>query len=143
MDRLCGNLVLFAVPGEEYGQLEYPRRLRAEGKLSCLVGKAELIRLGEFDDVDVALQAKISNHPNDRKINVFRSSNACLAKWLRFEGRPARAEHFPDRGINVLNAALLALAAVNAQRETFRDEDSVRVHPSSGAAGGRGHADSG
>jgi metal-dependent amidase/aminoacylase/carboxypeptidase family protein len=28
-----------------------------------------------------------------------------------------------------LNAAHVALAAIHAQRETFRDEDSVRVHP--------------
>ncbi|MEO1995175.1 MAG: peptidase dimerization domain-containing protein, partial [Planctomycetaceae bacterium] len=35
----------------------------------------------------------------------------------------------PERGINALSAAQLALSAINAQRETFRDEDCVRVHP--------------
>jgi amidohydrolase len=127
--RLAGNLALFAVPAEEYGQLEVPRRLRRQGKLGYLVGKPELIRLGELDDVDLALQTKISTHVGDRTINAFRSSNACLAKWLRFEGRAARADHFPHQGVNALNAATLALAAINAQRETFRDDDSVRVHP--------------
>jgi amidohydrolase len=126
--QLSGNLVLFAVPAEEYGQLKVPVRLRRQGRLGCLVGKPELIRLGEFDDVDLAIQTKISTHPGDRKINVFRSSNACLAKWVRFTGRAARADHFPHQGVNALNAATLALAAINAQRETFRDDDSVRVH---------------
>jgi metal-dependent amidase/aminoacylase/carboxypeptidase family protein len=32
-------------------------------------------------------------------------------------------------GINALYAAQLALAGINAVRETFRDEDSIRVHP--------------
>ena len=32
-------------------------------------------------------------------------------------------------GINALNAATLALSAIHFNRETFRDEDTVRVHP--------------
>ena len=32
-------------------------------------------------------------------------------------------------GVNALYAAHLALAAINALRETFRDEDTIRVHP--------------
>jgi metal-dependent amidase/aminoacylase/carboxypeptidase family protein len=32
-------------------------------------------------------------------------------------------------GVNALYAAQIALAAINALRETFRDEDTVRVHP--------------
>src|SRR4029450_4193826 len=32
-------------------------------------------------------------------------------------------------GINALYAAHIALAAINALRETFRDEDTIRVHP--------------
>jgi amidohydrolase len=128
MRELGGNLVLFAVPAEEYGQLEVPVQIRRQGRLACLVGKPELIRLGEFDDVDLAIQTKISTHSGDRAFNVFQSSNACLAKWVRFTGRAARADHFPHQGINALNAAALALAAINAQRETFRDDDSIRVH---------------
>lgn len=31
--------------------------------------------------------------------------------------------------MNALNAALLGLMGIHAQRETFRDEDSIRVHP--------------
>jgi metal-dependent amidase/aminoacylase/carboxypeptidase family protein len=49
-------------------------------------------------------------------------------KQLRFTGRAAHAGAFPHLGINALKAAQLALLSVDAQRETFRDEDSVRVH---------------
>jgi metal-dependent amidase/aminoacylase/carboxypeptidase family protein len=35
----------------------------------------------------------------------------------------------PQQGINALKAAQLALCAIDAQRETFRDQDCVRVHP--------------
>lgn len=129
MDRLSGQLVLFAVPAEEYSQLAYPIQLRREGRLGCLVGKAELMRLGALDDVDIAIQTKISTHPTDRKLNTYRSSNACLAKWLRVVGQAARADHVPHQGVNARNAATLALAAINAQRETFQDAENVRVHP--------------
>ena len=32
-------------------------------------------------------------------------------------------------GINALNAAMIALSAIHAQRETYQDPDTVRVHP--------------
>src|SRR3989442_1336702 len=41
----------------------------------------------------------------------------------------AHAGGAPDRGINALYAANIGLAAINAIRETFRDEDTIRVHP--------------
>ena len=40
MDRLCGNLVLFAVPGEEYGQLEYPRPAPCRGQAELPGGQS-------------------------------------------------------------------------------------------------------
>ena len=46
---------------------------------------------------------------------------------LRRQGRPRRWR--AARGINALYAANIALAAINAQRETFSDDDTVRIHP--------------
>jgi metal-dependent amidase/aminoacylase/carboxypeptidase family protein len=57
------------------------------------------------------------------------SSNGFIAKRARFAGRAAHAAGAPERGVNALYAATVALDAINAQRETFRDEDAVRVHP--------------
>ncbi|MDA8219592.1 MAG: peptidase dimerization domain-containing protein [Dehalococcoidales bacterium] len=57
------------------------------------------------------------------------SNNGCFAKVVEYLGRAAHAGGAPDKGVNALSAAAIALAAVNAQRETFRDQDTVRVHP--------------
>jgi metal-dependent amidase/aminoacylase/carboxypeptidase family protein len=62
-------------------------------------------------------------------VGVSASSNGFLAKTARFVGKAAHAGVAPEQGINALNAATLALNALNAQRETFRDQDCVRVHP--------------
>jgi metal-dependent amidase/aminoacylase/carboxypeptidase family protein len=44
-------------------------------------------------------------------------------------GKEAHAAGAPDQGINALNAAMLGMMGVHALRETFRDQDIVRVHP--------------
>jgi metal-dependent amidase/aminoacylase/carboxypeptidase family protein len=48
---------------------------------------------------------------------------------IRFLGRAAHAGGAPHLGINALNAAQIALSAIHAQRETFKDDDAIRVHP--------------
>ena len=57
------------------------------------------------------------------------SINGFVAKTARYIGRAAHAGGMPHKGINALNAAQIGLMAINALRETFRDEDSIRVHP--------------
>jgi metal-dependent amidase/aminoacylase/carboxypeptidase family protein len=52
-----------------------------------------------------------------------------VAKFVRFLGRTSHAGGAPDQGINALSAARVALAGIDAIRETFRDEDHIRVHP--------------
>jgi metal-dependent amidase/aminoacylase/carboxypeptidase family protein len=52
-----------------------------------------------------------------------------VAKFVRFIGHTSHAGGQPDKGINALYAAHVALAGINALRETFRDQDHVRVHP--------------
>jgi metal-dependent amidase/aminoacylase/carboxypeptidase family protein len=52
-----------------------------------------------------------------------------VAKQIQFIGQGAHAGAAPHLGINALNAALIALSAINTQRETFRDRDAIRVHP--------------
>jgi amidohydrolase len=129
-EHLAGNIVFFAVPAEEYVEIDYRLGLVKQGKTSFLTGKQELIGLGHFDDVDMAIMIH-SSSPEflDGAMGVAASSNGFLAKNIRFIGRAAHAGVAPERGINALSAATLALSAINAQRETFRDEDCVRVHP--------------
>src|SRR5712671_5097296 len=65
----------------------------------------------------------------DGKAGVPASNNGCVVKTVRYVGRAAHAGGMPHRGINALYAAQIGLMAINALRETFRDEDTVRVHP--------------
>jgi amidohydrolase len=127
--RLTGRVVFFAVPAEEYVQLEQRRELVRAGRIEFMGGKPELIRLGELDDVDIAMLVHASSNPEHRSLSLAPSSNGLVAKQARFVGRAAHAGAAPERGINALNAAGLALSAISYQRETFRDEDNVRVHP--------------
>lgn len=49
-------------------------------------------------------------------------------KLIQYKGLAAHAGSAPHKGINAMNAALLAPAAIHAQRETFKDKDAIRVH---------------
>jgi amidohydrolase len=129
MEHLDGDVVLFAVPAEELIEVEWRLGLREDRKIEFLTGKAELIKLGEFDDVDMAIITHTAARPDDGLSSVGDTHNGCVVKFMRFLGKAAHAGGAPHRGINALKAAQIALAGIDAQRETFRDEDTVRVHP--------------
>jgi amidohydrolase len=122
-------VVLIAVPAEEYIEIEYRDNLRRQGKIEFLGGKPEFIRLGYLDDVDIAMMCHTSSNPEERQICMSGTNNGIVAKRIQFIGRGAHAGGAPHLGINALNAASLALMAIHSIRETFRDEDTIRVHP--------------
>jgi amidohydrolase len=99
------------------------------GKLEFLGGKPELLRLGHFDDVDLAMMIHTTSRSEDGKAGVPASNNGCIVKTVRYIGRAAHAGGAPHMGVNALYAAQIGLMAINAIRETFRDEDTIRVHP--------------
>ena len=129
LEALAGRVALVAVPAEEYIEVEYRDELRREGKIEFLGGKPEFIRLGALDDVDMAMMTHTSGNSEDGKIAFGGTNNGLVAKRIRFMGRAAHAGGAPHAGINALNAAMIAMSAIHAQRETYRDEDTVRVHP--------------
>jgi amidohydrolase len=129
LSSLSGRLVLMAVPAEEYIEIEYRDSLRREGKLEFLGGKPELIKLGEFDDVDLAMMMHTTSNPEEKQLCLSGTNNGTVAKKIQFIGRGSHAGGAPHLGINALNAATLALSAIHYNRETFRDEDTIRVHP--------------
>ncbi len=129
LNSLSGRLVFMAVPAEEYIEIEYRDDLRQDGKIEFLGGKPELVKLGEFDDVDMAMMLHTTSNPDEKKLCISETNNGMLAKRIQFIGRGSHAGGAPHLGINALNAATLALSAIHYNRETFRDEDSIRVHP--------------
>src|SRR2546426_789722 len=129
LDRRAGRVVFFSVPAEEYGDIEWRVAQARAGRLEFLGGKPELLRLGHFDDVDLAMMIHTTPRTEDGKAGVPASNNGCIVKTVRYVGRAAHAGGAPHMGINALYAAQIGLMAINAIRETFRDEDTIRVHP--------------
>ena len=129
MEHLAGRVAFFAVPAEEGGDLEWRLDEVRAGRLEFLGGKCELLRLGHFSDVDLAMMIHTTPRPEDGPVCVPHSNNGRVGKTARFVGRAAHAGGAPHAGVNALSAAQIALAAINAVRETFRDDDTIRVHP--------------
>ncbi|WP_392672699.1 amidohydrolase [Streptomyces sp. LN785] len=126
-EHLDGDAVFFAVPAEESVQLEWRRELVRSGELRHLVGKADLIARGAFDDVDMAMLCHTAGQ-GAPPLSVGDSHNGSVVKKVRFTGRASHAGSSPWHGVNALKAATLAISAIDAQRDTFRDEDAVRVN---------------
>ncbi len=126
LSKLSGRIRLCAVPAEELLEIEYRQGLRERGVIKYLGGKSEFLSRGYFDGVDIALMVHttVADNPSVRDGSV-----GCLAKHVTYKGRAAHAGGSPWNGINALYAANCGLNAVNAIRETFAEENYIRVHP--------------
>ena len=129
MEKLCGKVTLVVTPAEEFCDLEYRRGLIAEGKIKHASGKQEMIELGVFDDMALIL----SCHAMGLDMNTYDAEigaglNGFLCKKAIFHGKGAHAGSNPAGGNNALNAANLAMSGINFLRETFKEEDAIRVH---------------
>src|SRR5262249_53163175 len=78
LDHLAGRVVFFAVPAEEYGDVEWRVEQSRAGKLEFLGGKPELMRLGHFDDVDMAMMIHTTSQPEMKKAGISASNNGCI-----------------------------------------------------------------
>lgn len=112
---LSGRIAFIACPAEECRVTEH------EG-VKYLGGKAELIRQGVFDDIQISFMT----HANGR-YGAAQCSNGFVMKKVKFFGRAGHCGR-PWIGVNALAAARLALSAVDMQRDLFKDDDCVRIH---------------
>src|SRR5215471_10135797 len=129
-DHLAGEVVFFAVPAEEFIDVEERMARVAKGEIEFMLGKPELVAKGHFDDVDMAMMIHTgSRDAATSRAFLAKSSNGALVKRIRFVGRAAHAGSLPQLGVNALNAAMIAMNAIAAQRETFWEKDTIRIHP--------------
>lgn len=123
---LDGQVVFFATPAEEYGEIEFKNTLIEKGQIQYGGGKCELIRIGAFDDIDACL----AHHISMTGISVGSGShNGFVSKVIRIRGKAAHAAAAREEGINALYAANMGLQALAFNKETFKDSDCVRIHP--------------
>ncbi len=122
-----GNVTFFAVPAEENVELEYRKGLMDEGKIKYVSGKQNLVHEGYFDDIDMSMMVHANNDHN--VITASSRSVGFVSKTVKFIGKEAHAGAAPWDGVNALDAAALALQAINAVRSTLKDQDVIRIHP--------------
>ncbi|HZT89098.1 MAG TPA: amidohydrolase [Stellaceae bacterium] len=128
--HLAGELVFFAVPAEEFIDVEERLNRKERGEIEFLLGKPELLAKGHWDDIDMAMMIHAGSHDQMTKRSfIADSSNGALVKQIRFMGRASHAGGAPQLGINALSAAQIALNAIHCQRESFYDKDTIRIHP--------------
>lgn len=124
LDKFCGKIMLCAVPAEELLEIEYRTKLKSEGKTKYFGGKSEFLSRGYFDGVDMAFMVHTS-----RVFTVLKGSVGCIAKQITYKGVASHAGGSPWNGRNALYAANCGINAINAIRETFQENDIIRVHP--------------
>ena len=129
-DGLSGRIKLCLVPAEEGIEIEYRMNLIKEGKVSFASGKQEFLARGYFDDADLAFMVHVGTDAGTgASFRKYKGYNGVIRKKIVIRGKAAHAGDCPHLGINALNAATLAIQAVNNLRETFPEEDFVRFHP--------------
>lgn len=128
LDEICGSIRLMVVPAEEGGDSVFRDELKAKGIIKYFSGKVEFMHRGFMDGVDIAfLVHGLIDKP--RRFLIRSGGNGLIAKRITFRGIAAHTGSSSHLGVNALYAANIALNAINALRETFVDDERIRVHP--------------
>jgi amidohydrolase len=104
IDQLGGSVVVLGTPAEE-----------------VLGGKIDMVKAGIFKEIDVAMLV----HPNTRNMPT-EEALACSSLEVEFFGQAAHAAGQPHKGINALDAMILAFTSVNSLRQHIRGD--ARIH---------------
>ena len=104
VDRFGGCLQVIGTPAEE-----------------GLGGKVLLAQRGAFSDVDATMLV----HPGTRDTAMIQSLG-CAILDVEFWGKSAHAASRPEKGINALEAMIMAFNAINSLRQHIKDR--CRIH---------------
>lgn len=104
VDQLGGSIAVVGTPGEE-----------------GLGGKIGMAKAGAFENLDVAMMV----HPDSLNIAGIEAL-ACSTLEVEFLGRPAHAAGQPHKGINALEAMIVAFTSINSLRQHIRGD--ARIH---------------
>ena len=81
----------------------------------------------DVDEIDISMMTHARG--NFSGFGYGGTGNGLVAKFIEFHGKSSHAGGDPHLGINALNAANIALSSIHANRETFFDDNHIRVHP--------------
>ncbi|KIH88822.1 hypothetical protein SPBR_08984 [Sporothrix brasiliensis 5110] len=112
---LPGKVLLVGTPAEEGGG----------GKIRCLAA-------GAYDGVDVSM----ISHPGIDHNSALVRTAAFTRLRVRYTGRAAHAAQQPWRGINALDALVVAYTAISALRQQTQPDDVIGLHITDGGDGG-------
>ena len=125
---LAGTVNFLAVPAEEYIDADKRARLKKEGVEFCC-GKSEMIRTSVFDDTDIALTTHVHMVPVEEDFYLGNPAcNGYSAERVTVRGKAAHGAIDPWNGVNALSITTSAIQMMGLMRETFREEDHVRLH---------------
>ena len=122
-----GKITLFFTPAEEYTDLKYKDQLIKQNKIKYYGGKINMLTSGMFDDVDMLLHLHMKSESN-YYFSVDGSLGGFVYKEITFNGKASHAAVAPEKGVNALNAFVLFDNALNMLKETFVEEDKIRIH---------------
>lgn len=126
LQGLSGSIRLMAVPAEELTDLPYRENLRKRGTIRYYGGKQEFMYRGYMQNCDMAFMVHTSYGDGSFEFPNL-GDDGCHIKTVRFTGKATHTGYSPHLGIDALAAGSLALAALNVVRETFKDDDYMRI----------------
>lgn len=125
----AGSVSFLAVPAEEYIDAEKRAQLQKEGIGFAASGKSELIRTGAFEQTDIVMTTHVHMMPVKEDFCLGNPPcNGFTAERVTVRGKAAHAAIDPWNGVNALSIATSAIQMMGLMRETFREEDHVRLH---------------
>jgi amidohydrolase len=126
--KFQGTLSLYGIAAEEFIDLAYRESLQANQTITLLSGKQNLILQDAFKDVDVCIAVHTMGETSKASMEINTVLSGFIYKRLTFHGQAAHAAVNPSMGINALNAMVLTQNALALLRETFKEEDRIRLH---------------
>ena len=126
-EKFNGKVTLFFTPSEEYTDIAFREKLIKNKEIKYIGGKINMLDKGLFDDVDIVVHLHAMGE-NKYKYSIGSNLSGFVYKKMVFKGKAAHAAVAPNLGINALNAYALFNSCLNMLRETFKEEDAIRIH---------------
>ena len=124
------NLAFIFTPAEEFVDLEWRKKQKAEGKITYFGGKQEAIKLGVFDDVDYCVSVHAIGEDFERRtIEINCDLAGFNFQYFDFFGKASHAAFAPEEGVNAQSIATLFTTALAFKRQQLKNPNQIRFNP--------------